>query len=147
MKELQSQVQRNYVENFALEKALIDPSPFLEKAAMLTRLRDLLEKSPEACLQERISIVASEILESLPFDIRHSVNRNAFLIQIGLKSEIYQFVETIQVYQEKMRKESGGFVELVRKQFGLFGDFLAEKFNGSNHKGCKYSKLEMKEKD
>jgi len=75
------------------------------------------------------------------------VSRKASLFQRWHQSEIYQFVETVQIYQEKRKEESGGFFELVRKQFGLLGDFLTEKFNGSNHKGYEYSKLEMKEKD
>jgi len=97
-------------------------------------------------------MAASEILEILPPSEEHSVVRNAFQFQRAQKSEIYQFVEAVELYQKSLRSESRGLLSLVLTPFGFFGLLTPQLIaydKQSSHRtfrGYEYNKVEIKEK-
>lgn len=129
LEKLQNLVERNYIENFAFEKALIYPT--IGGGCLFTRLRNLLDKYPGASLKERISIVVSEILQILSPSQKQSVNKEAYRYRIKEEIDIEQFVWKVQVYQKRIKEENAGFFGLLSREICKF---FTSKTNGGYEK-------------
>lgn len=145
LKKLQELVHRNYVENFALEKAVVDP-PLLEEGSMFARLNSLIKKY-SGTLKDCISLVTEEILQILPQSQKQSVKKEAFEMQNAQKTDIQQFVKKIELYQ-KQRRANGGFFAFIGLGFvvSLFTPNHEDQPSFKVHEGQEYTNLELKKK-